>query len=92
MRDFAKPLRSGSITRSRRSKAALGSAYRVNGLIVPAEMQVALDDKHAIEVLKSPGDLHGGSVAAGGVINFITKRAADVLTVRIGTGDRGGTY
>ncbi|MDB5873012.1 MAG: Ferrichrome-iron receptor [Ramlibacter sp.] len=70
----------------------LGSSYRINGFVVPGELHIALDNKEAIEVLKGVSTLAGGMVGAGGAVNFLAKRPADVRSVRIEWGSRGGSY
>ncbi|MBC5763823.1 TonB-dependent receptor [Ramlibacter albus] len=65
-----------------------GSSYRINGLVVPAEMHIGLDDKQAIEVVRGSGN----HVGPAGTINFITKRPADVRALRLETSQRGGGY
>lgn len=52
----------------------LGSAYRINGFVVPGEFHVPLENMESIEVLKGAGGLQGGQVGASGAINFLTRR------------------
>ncbi|MBU1320301.1 MAG: TonB-dependent receptor [candidate division Zixibacteria bacterium] len=54
------------------------------------DLPVALADIERIEVLKGPGSKLYGPNAMGGVVNIITRQAADELThVEIATGDFG---
>lgn len=69
----------------------LGSAYRINGFVVPAEFDIPLDNVEAIEILKGSAGLHGGQVSAAGEINFVTRRAADVDTLVGELDARGGS-
>ncbi|HSH89927.1 MAG TPA: TonB-dependent receptor, partial [Ramlibacter sp.] len=69
-----------------------GSSYRINGFVVPGEYHIVLDNKEAIEILKGLGSLTGGSVGAGGIVNFRSNRPADVRSVRAELGSRGGSY
>lgn len=70
----------------------LGSSYRVNGMVVPGELNIALDNKASVEILKGVGTLIGGTVGAGGVVNFLTKRPSDVRSVQFELSPRGGSY
>ena len=70
----------------------LGSSYRVNGMVVPGELNIALDNKASVEILKGAGTMIGGTVGSGGVVNFLTKRPADVRSVRAELSPRGGSY
>ncbi len=69
-----------------------GSAYRINGFIVPGELHVALDDKERIEILKGVGTLAAGAASPGGLVNFVTKRPADVAAARLDLTPRGGRH
>jgi iron complex outermembrane receptor protein len=69
----------------------LGSAYRINGFVVPAEFDIPLDNVDAIEILKGSAGLHGGQVSAAGAINFVTRRAADVDSLVGELDARGGS-
>ena len=51
-----------------------GSAYRLNGFAIPAEFHMPLDNISQVEILKGISSLNGGTVSAGGLINFVSKR------------------
>jgi len=68
----------------------LGSSYRVNGYVVPGEMHIALDNRASIEILKGMGNLSGGTVGAGGTVNFVSRRPADVRSARFELSRHGG--
>ena len=70
----------------------LGSAYRINGFVVPGEMHMGLDNKERIEVLQGIGTLAAGATGPGGIMNFATKRAADVQSARVELNQQGGSY
>jgi len=70
----------------------LGSAYRINGFIVPGELHLGLDNKQRIEVLQGVGTLAAGATGPGGIMNFVTKRAADVRAARFELNQQGGSY
>lgn len=69
----------------------LGSAYRINGFVVPAEFDIPLDNVEAIEILKGSAGLHGGQVSTAGAINFVTRRAVDVSALTGELDARGGS-
>lgn len=69
-----------------------GSAYRINGFVVPGEFHAALDNKERIEVLKGIGMLAAGVGSAGGLVNLVTQPPADAASVRVGLGQRGGLH
>jgi len=69
----------------------LGSAYRINGFVVPAEFHIPLDHIKSVEILKGSGGLSGGQVGASGAINFVTRRAADVASIAGELDSHGGT-
>lgn len=68
------------------------SAYRVDGLTVAGEQTVALENKERVEFLKGVAGLQAGVVAAGGLVNYVTKRPADVRSVVLGTDSNGSRY
>ena len=69
-----------------------GSSYRINGLLVSGEMQPALDNKQAVEILNGIGLPSGGSPSPGGSINYVTKLPMDVRTITVEGNDSGGGY
>ncbi|MDB5753851.1 MAG: TonB-dependent siderophore receptor, partial [Massilia sp.] len=50
------------------------SSYRKDGLAIPADTQIPLENKERIEVLKGLAGLQAGVAAPGGIINYVTKR------------------
>ena len=70
----------------------LGSGYRSNGLATTGEQIIALEDKQQVEVLKGLAGLNAGVIEPGGVVNFISKRPAEVRTLTLGTDARGSRY
>jgi iron complex outermembrane receptor protein len=70
----------------------LGSAYRINGFVVPGELHLGLDNKQRIEVLQGVGTLAAGATGPGGIMNFVTKRAENVRAARFELNQQGGSY
>ena len=50
------------------------SSYRKDGIAIPGDTQIPLENKERIEVLKGLAGLQAGMAAPGGVIDFIVKR------------------
>ncbi|WP_249673775.1 TonB-dependent siderophore receptor [Pseudomonas abieticivorans] len=66
------------------------SSYKINGRTITGEQNVALENKEQVEVLKGLAGLSSGVSEPGGVVNYVTKRPADVRSVTVGTDDQGG--
>jgi len=67
----------------------LGSGYRFNGLTMTGEQIIALEDKQQVEILKGLAGIDAGVLEPGGVVNFVSKRPADVRTFTLGTDSHG---
>ncbi|HEY4293740.1 TonB-dependent siderophore receptor [Luteibacter sp.] len=70
----------------------LATGFRFNGMIMSAEQLLALEGKERVEVLKGLGGLEAGVVEPGGLVNYVSKRTADVHTVTVGTDSHGSSY
>lgn len=70
----------------------LATGYRINGLAATGEQLAALEDKQQVQVLKGLAGLAAGVMEPGGVVNFISKRPADVRTLTLGTDAQGSRY
>jgi iron complex outermembrane receptor protein len=68
------------------------SGYRINGLSVAGEQSIALENKEQVEFLNGLAGLQGGVMNAGGMVNYVTKRPADVRSVVLGTDSNGSRY
>ena len=70
------------------------SSYRKDGVAIPGDTQIPLENKERIEVLKGLAGLQAGMAAPGGVIDFIVKRptAAPLRTVTVEARERGTVY
>ncbi|MCU0125962.1 TonB-dependent siderophore receptor [Pseudomonas vlassakiae] len=68
------------------------SSYRINGQTIAGEQNVALENKQQVELLKGLSGLQSGVSEPGGLINYVTKRAADVRSVTISTNAQGQRY
>ncbi|AOK31648.1 TonB-dependent receptor [Burkholderia singularis] len=65
------------------------SAYRIDGLTISGEQNVPLENKESVEILKGLAGIDSGVIAPGGVVNFVTKRSANVASVTAGFDNRG---
>ena len=70
------------------------SSYRKDGIAIPGDTQIPLENKERIEVLKGLAGLQAGIAAPGGVIDFIVKRptATALRTVTVEARERGTLY
>ena len=75
-------------------KLDTNSSYRKDGVAIPGDTQIPLENKERIEVLKGLAGLQAGVAAPGGVIDFIVKRptSAPLRTVTVETRERGTLY
>jgi iron complex outermembrane receptor protein len=68
------------------------TSYRINGMSVTGEQNIAFENKERLEILKGVGAMQAGASAPGGLINYVTKRPKDVQSYTVGTGERGTQY
>jgi iron complex outermembrane receptor protein len=68
------------------------TGFRFNNLSIAGEQEIALEDKQQVEVLKGLAGLEAGVMEPGGVINYVTKRPADVRTATVGIDSHGSRY
>jgi iron complex outermembrane receptor protein len=50
------------------------SSYRKDGIAIPADTQIPIENKERIETLRGLAGLQAGVAAPGGMVNFVTKR------------------
>jgi len=70
----------------------LATGYRLNEMSLVGEQPQALEDKERVEILKGLGGLEAGVLAPGGLVNYVSKRPADVHTATVGTDSKGSRY
>ena len=68
------------------------TSFRMNGMSLTGEQNFAFENKDRVEILKGVSALQAGASSPGGIINFVTKRAKDVMSATAGTGERGTEY
>lgn len=66
-------------------------SYRKDGIAIPADAQIPLENKERIEVLKGLAGLQAGVAAPGGLVNYVTKRptATPLRSVTAQLSERG---
>lgn len=68
----------------------LGSSYLINGHSIRGEQNVALENKEQVEILKGISAIQSGMSTPGGVVNYVTKRPADVKNITVDANSEGG--
>ncbi|MES3023595.1 MAG: TonB-dependent siderophore receptor [Pseudomonadota bacterium] len=70
------------------------SSYRKDGIAIPNDTQIPLENKERIEVLKGLAGLQAGMASPGGIVNYAVKRPTALVQRSISTGisDRGTLY
>ncbi|MEO5829560.1 MAG: TonB-dependent siderophore receptor [Rhodanobacter sp.] len=70
----------------------LATGYKLNEMSLLGEQPIALEDKQRVEILKGLGGLEAGVVAPGGLVNYVSKRPAEVRNATVGTDSHGSRY
>ncbi|TAN05119.1 MAG: TonB-dependent siderophore receptor [Rhodanobacteraceae bacterium] len=70
----------------------LATGYRINDLTVTGEQYIPFENVQQVEVLQGLAGIDAGVMEPGGVVNYVTRRPADVRTVRLGTDAYGSRY
>lgn len=70
----------------------LASSFRMNDLSIAGEQYLTLEDKQQVEILKGLAGLEAGIVSPGGLVNYVSKRPADVHSITVDTDSRGSRY
>ena len=68
------------------------TGFRGNNLGITGEQKIPLEDRQRVEILKGLAGIEAGVMEPGGVINYVSKRPADVRTVTVGTDSHGSRY
>lgn len=70
------------------------SSYRKDGIAIPADTQIPLENKERIEVLRGLAGLQAGVAAPGGMVNFVTKRptSAPLRSALVEVSERGTVH
>ncbi|QNA89637.1 TonB-dependent siderophore receptor [Massilia sp. Dwa41.01b] len=70
------------------------SGYRKDGIVIPADTQIPLENKERLELLKGVAGMQAGLAAPGGILNFVTKRPTNtpLRSVTFEARERGTLY
>ena len=70
------------------------SGYRKDGIAIPADAQIPLENKERFELLKGVAGMQAGLAAPGGILNFVTKRPTNtpLRSVTVEARERGTLY
>ncbi len=70
----------------------LATGLEVNGMTIAGEQDVPLENKEAVEFLEGVAAVESGVASAGGLIDYVTKRPANIQAVDFATDHRGTAY
>lgn len=70
----------------------LATGVKINGLTIAGEQLVPLENKESVEFLKGLAGMEAGVASAGGLINYTTKRPANVRQLTLATDQRGSAF
>ena len=70
----------------------LATGIKINGLTIAGEQLVPLENKESVEFLHGLSGVEAGVSSAGGLINYTTKRPANVRTLIVATDQRGSVF
>ncbi|NNG22139.1 TonB-dependent siderophore receptor [Telluria aromaticivorans] len=67
------------------------TSYRKDGIAIPADTQIPLENKERIETLRGLAGLQAGVAAPGGMVDFVTKRptSAPLRSALVEVSERG---
>ncbi|MEO6801420.1 MAG: TonB-dependent siderophore receptor [Rhodanobacter sp.] len=68
------------------------TGFRGNNLNITGEQKIPLEDRERVEILKGLAGIEASVMEPGGVVNYISKRPADVRSVTLGTDSHGSRY
>jgi len=70
----------------------LATGLEINGMTIAGEQDVPLENKERVEFLKGMAGVESGVAAAGGIIDYVTKRPATIQAIDAATDQRGTAY
>jgi iron complex outermembrane receptor protein len=70
----------------------LATGLEVNGMTIAGEQDVPLENKQRVEFLKGIASVESGVANAGGLIDYVTKRPANIQALDLATDHRGTAY
>ena len=70
----------------------LATGLDINGMTIAGEQDVPLENKQSVEILHGLAAVESGVASAGGLIDYVTKRPANIQDLDLATDQRGTTY
>jgi iron complex outermembrane recepter protein len=70
----------------------LSTGLEVNGLTIAGEQDVPLENEDFVEILSGIAAVESGVAAAGGLIDYVTKRPAAIKAFDLATDQRGTAF
>ena len=70
----------------------LATGLEINGMTIAGEQDVPLENKERVEFLKGIAGVESGVAAAGGIVDYVTKRPATIQAIDAATDQRGTAY
>jgi len=70
----------------------LATGLEVNGMTIAGEQDVPLENKQSVEFLHGLASVESGVANAGGLIDYVTKRPANIQALDLATDHRGTVY
>lgn len=70
----------------------LATGLQINGMTIAGEQDVPLENKQSVEVLHGLASVESGVTSGGGLIDYVTKRPANIQAVDLATDHRGTAY
>ncbi len=70
----------------------LATGLEINGMTIAGEQDVPLENKQSVEILHGLAAVESGVASAGGLIDYVTKRPANIQDLDLATDHRGTTY
>jgi iron complex outermembrane receptor protein len=70
----------------------LATGLEINGMTIAGEQDVQLENKESVEFLEGIAAVESGVASAGGLIDYVTKRPANIQAVDFATDHRGTAY
>jgi len=70
----------------------LATGLEINGMTIAGEQDVPLENKDRVEILKGIAAVESGVASAGGLIDYVTKRPANIHDLDLATDHRGSSF
>ncbi len=68
------------------------TGLEINGMTIAGEQDVPLENKQSVEILHGLAAVESGVASAGGLIDYVTKRPANIQDIDLATDHRGTAY